>query len=62
MGCGNFGLTNPVTVTMDGNGVATAVTYNTAQQKAKVKGGTHARGNKRVPRGRRGHKENAAGM
>ena len=36
LGCANFGLTNPVAVTVDGNGVATAVTYNTAQQKAAV--------------------------
>ena len=35
LGCANFGLTNPVTVTLDGNQVATAVTYNTAQQTAK---------------------------
>jgi len=34
MNCGNFGLTNPVTVTTDGNGVATAVTYTTTQQTA----------------------------
>jgi hypothetical protein len=34
LGCNNFGLTNPVTVTLDGNQVATAVAYNTAQQKA----------------------------
>ena len=34
LGCANFGLANPVSVTLDGNGVATAVTYNTAQQKA----------------------------
>ena len=34
LGCANFGLTNPVTVTLDGNQVATAVTYSTAQQKA----------------------------
>ena len=36
LGCANFGLTNPVTVTLDGNQVATAVTYNTAQQTAKA--------------------------
>ena len=36
LGCANFGLTNPVTVTLDGNQVATAVTYNTAQQTAKL--------------------------
>ena len=34
LGCANFGLANPVTVTLDGTQVATAVTYNTAQQKA----------------------------
>ena len=36
LGCANFGLANPVTVTLDGNRVATAVTYNTAQQAAKL--------------------------
>jgi len=36
LGCANFGLTNPVTVTPDGNQVATAVTYNTVQQTAKL--------------------------
>ena len=35
LGCANFGLTNPVTVTLNGDQVATAVTYNTAQQTAK---------------------------
>jgi hypothetical protein len=34
LGCQNFGLTNPVTVTLDGNGVATAATFNTTAQKA----------------------------
>jgi hypothetical protein len=34
LNCQNFGLTNPVTVTLDGNGVATAVTYSLTQQKA----------------------------
>jgi len=34
LNCGNFGLTNPVNVTLDGNGVATAVTYNLTQQTA----------------------------
>jgi hypothetical protein len=34
LGCGKFGLTNPAAVTLDGNQVATAVTYNTAQQQA----------------------------
>jgi hypothetical protein len=35
LNCGNFGLTDPVNVTLDANGVATAVTYNLAQQTAK---------------------------
>jgi hypothetical protein len=34
LACANFGLTNPVTVTLDGNGVAVAATFNTTQQKA----------------------------
>ena len=65
MNCQNFGLTNPVTVTVDGNGVATAVTYNTTPQRAKLPAGAgngHGGYNRRVPVGRRGHKENAAGM
>ena len=36
LGCANFGLANPVTVTLDGNMIATAVTYNTGQQAAKL--------------------------
>ena len=32
LNCQNFGLTNPVTVTLDGNGAATAATINAAQQ------------------------------
>jgi hypothetical protein len=35
LGCATYGLTNPVNVTLDGNGVATAVSYNLAQQAAK---------------------------
>jgi hypothetical protein len=71
LNCGNFGLKNPVTVTTDGNGVATAVTYNTAQQKATVPGGAPANGpgagngggtNTKVPVGRRHHHQNGAGM
>jgi hypothetical protein len=34
LGCANFGLTDPVTLTVDGTGVATAATYNLAQQAA----------------------------
>jgi hypothetical protein len=36
LGCNNFGLTDPATVTLDGNQVATAVAYNVAQQKAVI--------------------------
>jgi hypothetical protein len=46
MNCKNYGLTNPVTLTTDGNGVATAATYNTTPQKASIntvggRGGRH---------------------
>ena len=34
LGCQNFGLTDPVTVTLDGNGAATAATFNTTLQGA----------------------------
>jgi hypothetical protein len=34
LGCQNFGLTNPVTVTLNGAGSAVAVAFNTTQQKA----------------------------
>ena len=36
LNCKNYGLTNPVTLTLDGNGVATAATFNTTPQKAKL--------------------------
>jgi hypothetical protein len=68
LNCQNFGLTNPVAVTTDANGVATAVAYTTTQQTANVPGGMAANGgggggsNKKVPMGRRGHRQNAAGM
>ena len=44
LNCQNFGLTNPVTLTVDGNGVATAATFNPAQQTAKVTGTTRGAG------------------
>src|SRR5690349_9293767 len=47
LNCKNYGLTNPVTLTTDGNGVATAATYNTTPQKASintVRGGRHHHG------------------
>jgi hypothetical protein len=42
LACQNFGLTNPATVTLDGNMVATAVKYNLAQQMAGANGGAGA--------------------
>ena len=44
LNCQNFGLTNPVTLTVGGGGVATAATFNTAQQTAKVTGTTRGAG------------------
>ena len=32
LNCENFGLTNPVTLTLDGNGVAIGATYNTTSR------------------------------
>jgi hypothetical protein len=43
LNCKTYGLTNPVTLTLDGNGVATAATFNTTPQKAKVAGGGNGR-------------------
>jgi hypothetical protein len=65
LNCQNYGLTNPVTLTTDANGVAIGATFNTAQQTAKVTatttgaragrggGGAGNRGN--FMPGRRGH-------
>jgi hypothetical protein len=36
LGCANFGLTDPVNVTLNGAGVATAVSYTLTQQKATI--------------------------
>ena len=33
LNCKNYGLTDPVTLTLDGNGVATSATFNTTRQK-----------------------------
>ncbi len=38
LGCQNFGLTNPVTVTLDGAGAAIAATFNTTPQTASGSG------------------------
>jgi hypothetical protein len=65
LNCQNFGLTDPVTLTLDGNGVATSATFNTTQQTAKVtgttrgagagQGGGGARNRGNFMMGRRGH-------
>jgi hypothetical protein len=65
LNCQNFGLTNPVTLTTDANGVATGATFSTAQQTAKVtgtttgaspgRGGGGARNRGNFMMGRRGH-------
>jgi hypothetical protein len=44
LNCKNYGLTNPVTLTTDANGVATAATFNTTPQKATTGGGRTGRG------------------
>jgi len=72
LNCQLYGLTDPVTVTVNGDQVATAVTYNTAQQKATTSAstGTGATGTATptpnptasVPTGRRGHRQNPSGM
>ena len=53
LNCQNFGLTNPVTVTLDGNGAAVAATFNTAQQTATTTtaAGTGTPGTKMEPPG-----------
>jgi hypothetical protein len=70
LNCQNFGLTNPVTVTLDGNGVATAATFNVTQQKATATtaAGTGATGTtmppprQRIGRNRRHHLMDPSGM
>jgi hypothetical protein len=62
LNCQNFGLTNSVTVTLDGNGVATAATFNVTKQTATATtpAGTGATGTKMPPTrhriGRGGHR------
>ena len=70
LNCQNFGLTDPVTVTLDGNGVATAATFNVTQQKATAgtAAGSGATGTtmppprQRIGRNRRHHLMNPSGM
>jgi hypothetical protein len=64
LNCQLYGLTNPVNVTVNGDDVATAVTYNATQQTAKIPAATSTAPNPtaKVPTGRRGHKQNPSGM
>jgi hypothetical protein len=69
LNCQDFGLTDPVNVTVNGDDVATAVTYNTAQQTAKIPAAASANPSAaaptptaKVPAGRQGHKQNPSGM
>jgi hypothetical protein len=43
LNCKNYGLTNPVTLQPDANGVATGATFSTTSQKAKTAGGRAGR-------------------
>jgi hypothetical protein len=49
LGCQNFGLTDPVTVTLDGNGVGVAATFNTTVQKATTGGAANNGGANNKP-------------
>ena len=44
LGCKSFGLTNPVTVVLDGAGATTSATINTTPQQASIVGGAGATG------------------
>jgi hypothetical protein len=75
LNCQNYGLTNPVTATLDGNGAAVAATFNTTQQKVTNTTGTASPtpsaspsqgGSQGTPPGHRGRKHhqwmNPSGM
>jgi hypothetical protein len=65
LNCQNFGLTNPVNVTVNGDGVATAVSYSLTQQTATVPAGaapTASPAPSAAPPGRRGHQQAPTGM
>ena len=59
LNCKEYGLTNPVTLQLDANGVATGATFTTTPQKAKVAGGGRGSGRHnwwaRFMPGRNGH-------
>jgi hypothetical protein len=59
LGCQNFGLTDPVNVTLDGNNVAIAVSYNTTHQQATIPApdtGNQGGGQQRGPSQGHGHR------
>jgi hypothetical protein len=63
LGCNNFGLTNPATVTLDGNQVATAVTYSATQQKATAQAAAGGTANPPAKGHRKGRRfQNPSGM
>ena len=70
LNCQNFGLTDPVTVTLDGNGAATAATFNVTQQTATattpagtgMTGTTMPPPRQRIGRNHRHHLMNPSGM
>jgi hypothetical protein len=63
LGCQNFGLTDPVTVTLNAAGSAIAATFNTAPQTAKNTSTTTSAPPQNQRRGRRHHQfMNPSGM
>ncbi len=64
LSCQSFGLTDPVTVTLDGNGVAVAATFDTAQQTAGNTSATPTPTPAKQPHGGRPHRRlmNPSGM
>jgi hypothetical protein len=65
LNCGDFGLTDPTNVTAGDDGVATAVTYNTAQQQATLpapQNGNGQNGNGQNGNGQNGNGQNGNGQ
>jgi hypothetical protein len=63
LGCQNFGLTNPVTVSLNSSGAAVAATFNTTPQTAANPGATTTTGGAGHKVGRRHHERmNPSGM
>jgi hypothetical protein len=65
LNCQNFGLANPVNVTVNGDGVATAVSYSLTQQTATIPGAATPAASpapSAAPPGRHGHHQAPTGM